>query len=68
MCVPATRVRASPAGAWLPTKGDMAAIVAATVGAVVVVSRWHRWDIACVRARRGGGDDDDDDIAADRFG
>ena len=67
MCVPATRVRASPAGAWLPAKGDVAAVVATTVGAVVAVSRWRRQDIACVRATRGGGGDDDD-IAADRFG
>ena len=66
--MPATRVRASPAGAWLPAKGDVAAVVAAMVGAVVAVSRWHRWDIACVRARRGGGDDDDVVVAADRFG
>ncbi len=66
MCVPATCVRVSPAGAWLPAKGDVAVVVAATVGAVVAVSRWRRRDITCVRVRRGGGSDDDD-VAADRF-
>ncbi len=68
--MPTTCVRVSPAGAWLPAKGDMAAVVAATVGAVVAVLRWHRRDIACVRARRGGGSDNDNnnDVAADRFG
>ena len=54
-------------GCLAPAKGDVAAVVAATVGAVVAVSRWRRRDIACVRARRGGGGDDDD-VAADRFG
>ncbi len=49
--MPATHVRASPAGAWLPAKGDVAAVVVATVGAVVAVSRWHQQDIAYVRAR-----------------
>ncbi len=56
-------VRASPVGAWLPTKGDMVVVV---VGAVVAVLRWCRRDITCVRARQGGGGDNDD-VAADRF-
>ncbi len=65
MCVPTTHVRASPVGAWLPAKGGSGGGCSGhEVGAVVAVSRWHRGDIACVRARRGGGGDD---IAADRF-
>ncbi len=54
-------------GCLAPTKGDVAVVVAATVGAVVVVSRWRQWDIACVRVRRGGSSDVVV-VAADRFG
>ncbi len=53
-------------GCLAPAKGDVAAVVAAMVGAVVAVLRWRRWDIACVRVRQGGGGDDDD-VTADRF-
>ncbi len=65
--MPATHVRASPAGAWLPAKGESGSSCSGhKVGVVVVVLRWCRGDIACVRVRQGGGGDDN--ITADRFG